>query len=226
MVIAEKCAALIGAHKITDSATCKKAAIALGLSASSVQRTSHNSRPRGCISNRQGTVVYLNTATSDLPCDYSDMSCICSVSLPVCDWQNGTRPHDSSSVCACGTTVCDHKTGMTCTASTCSISSPCKFTKSLKSNENVCGCGHIDCTSSTGFFCNAKLSRCSTDGKLDAFAKKESGLCDSDGVITDAALCNRASTVLGLKTTSVSIEIRLLLPSTVVYPRTTALMCI
>ena len=142
------------------------------------------------------------------------MSCLCKIRIPVCTWQDGSAPHNTSEKCICGTAMCSAETGMTCIAanSTCLAYTPCKFRRGRVRNRNVCGCGDVDCTVGSGFYCIGQSSICVVNA-IKYFVADEvtTGSCSSSEsrrLMVNFSECVEANRMLSIGPIAVQVSSR------------------
>ena len=172
-----------GRGLIGDKASCKEAAVQLGLitSGTAISADGAPSFPPGCY-NYNGGSIWFSTAIplSTAGCAPGAI-CLC-FAAPLCANTDGAVTNDAP--CFCGTTGCTLTTGLLCTQSAssavCSVGPSCTVTNGTVENVKACACGTTTCTVSGGLFCWASSNKCA----------KAAACTFNNGTVENANACN------------------------------------
>ncbi len=161
---------------------CEAAAQFVGLRSPVAAEGHWGLYPAGCFFyGTFGTQLYFNTnEASGVPCGGA-ARCLCTTPKgATCDYQDGTRPHKSTSKCVCGVdAMCTR--GLVCKAidrvsqkllthrALCKSDKICTHTLGESENDNFCRCGdessdeYCSITDGSGGYCYADLKQCQAD---------------------------------------------------------------
>ena len=174
-----------GRGLIGDKASCKEAAVQLGVitSGTAINADGALSYPPGCY-NYNGGSIWFSTAIplSTAGCAPGAI-CLC-FAAPLCANTDGAVTNDAP--CFCGTTGCTLTTGLLCTqtaaasSAVCSVGPSCTVTNGTVENIKACACGTTPCTASSGLFCWASSNKCA----------KVAACTLTNGTVENANACN------------------------------------